>query len=56
VHIWNLAQPVRAVDDKDAMVSYKKGALPDPLFTFSGHQAEGFGIDWCPTMPGKRSF
>ena len=54
VHIWNLAQPLRAVDDTDAMVSYKKGAVPDPLFTFSGHQAEGFGIDWCPTVPGKR--
>ena len=56
MHIWNLVEPLRAVDDKDAMVSYKNGVVPDPLFTFSGHQTEGFGIDWCPTMPGKRSF
>lgn len=55
VHIWNLTEPLLAVDDKEAMVRYKSGAVPVPLFTFSGHQAEGFGMDWCPTMPGEKS-
>lgn len=53
VHIWNLTEPLHAVNDKEAMVRYKNGAAPVPLFTFSGHQAEGFGVDWCPTMAGE---
>ncbi|XP_054287071.1 glutamate-rich WD repeat-containing protein 1-like [Macrosteles quadrilineatus] len=23
-----------------------------PLFVFTGHQSEGYGIAWCPTQPG----
>ncbi|PNF41437.1 hypothetical protein B7P43_G13794 [Cryptotermes secundus] len=52
VHIWNLTEPLRAVDEKVAMDRYKNGVVPVPIFTFSGHQTEGFGMDWCPTMSG----
>ncbi|KAJ9592778.1 hypothetical protein L9F63_015556, partial [Diploptera punctata] len=52
VHIWNLHEPLQALDDVNLMTNYKSGTVPTPIFTFAGHQSEGFGIDWCPTKPG----
>ena len=52
VHIWNLQEPLQAVDDVNVMKKYQSGTVPAPVFTFTGHQTEGFALDWCPTEPG----
>ncbi|XP_015912928.1 glutamate-rich WD repeat-containing protein 1 [Parasteatoda tepidariorum] len=53
VYIWNLTQPVRAVNDKRVMTAYiQNKESPAPVFTFNGHTTEGFGLQWSPTVPG----
>lgn len=55
VNIWDLSQQLKAVDDPNLLNSYIKGNVGNsvsPLFTFSGHQQEGFGMDWNMTNPG----
>lgn len=51
VHVW---------DTTTAMASLDLPNTPDhqkietrPLFTFAGHQTEGFALDWSPTVPGR---
>ncbi|KAE8737859.1 hypothetical protein FOCC_FOCC016671 [Frankliniella occidentalis] len=59
VSIWNLNQSIRDVEQNKQLPKKVKregygkmaNSVP-PLFTFTGHQTEGFGIDWSPTMPG----
>jgi len=55
VHVWDLSQPLHAVNDPMVMSTYTKNeeSAMQPLFTFSGHQAEGFALDWSKTMSGK---
>ncbi|KAL3275877.1 hypothetical protein HHI36_020615 [Cryptolaemus montrouzieri] len=55
VNIWNLTEQLQAVDNPQLLTSYNnqnKSNSAKPAFTFSGHQKEGFAIDWCTTMPG----
>lgn len=55
VNIWNLSQQLEVVDSPVAAANYNRnntGNTIEPLFTFSGHQQEGFAIDWCRTTPG----
>ncbi|KAI0207134.1 Glutamate-rich WD repeat-containing protein 1 [Lamellibrachia satsuma] len=53
VHIWDLSRPLNAVNDSNIMSAYTRNQeSPTALFTFAGHQVEGFAMDWCPTMPG----
>lgn len=55
VNIFDLDQQLRAVDNELLHSKYIKENVGDgvkPLFTFSGHQQEGFAIDWCPTFEG----
>ncbi|CAG9793763.1 unnamed protein product [Diatraea saccharalis] len=55
VDIWNITQQLQAVDDPIALERYNLETVTNPvkpLFSFNGHQQEGFGIDWCPTEPG----
>lgn len=55
VNIWNLTQQLQAVDNDQLLAKYNKenaGSNVSPVFTFSGHQQEGFAIDWCPTFTG----
>lgn len=53
VHIWDLSRPLNAVNDSNIMATYTRNEeSPAPVFTFSGHQVEGFAVDWCTTTPG----
>uniref|UniRef100_A0A3Q1G4W0 Glutamate-rich WD repeat-containing protein 1 n=1 Tax=Acanthochromis polyacanthus TaxID=80966 RepID=A0A3Q1G4W0_9TELE len=54
VEIFDLRPQLEAVHSSAAMaafVSEQKEA--SPLFSFSGHMAEGFAIDWSPKVPGR---
>ena len=54
VHLWDLSQALEAVESPVAMERYmKQEKSHKALFTFSGHQIEGFALDWSPTVPGK---
>ncbi|XP_058123680.1 glutamate-rich WD repeat-containing protein 1 [Anopheles ziemanni] len=55
VHIYNINEQLAAVEDKHACRTYqdnKVGEAIKPDFTFSGHQKEGFAMDWCTTTRG----
>lgn len=55
VDIWNITQQLQAVDDPALLERYNLESVNNPvkpLYSFNGHQQEGFGIDWCPTEPG----
>lgn len=53
VHIWDLTKPLQAVNDPNVMSTYTRNEeSPAPLYTFSGHQVEGYAIDWSQTSPG----
>ncbi len=57
VHIWDLTRPLQAVNDSATMATYTRNSeSPPPVFTFSGHQVEGYAMDWCPTTVGKLTF
>lgn len=56
VNIWNLNEQLLAVDDRELLSSYNKEGKANKascLFSFSGHQQEGFGLDWNPVVPGR---
>lgn len=54
VHIWDLTRPLHAVNDSAVMTEYTRNQeSPSPVFTFGGHQVEGYAVDWCPTEPGR---
>lgn len=55
VFIWDLTEPLTAVSDSKAMTDYtrKQNHQHLPLFQFSGHQTEGFALDWSPAKPGQ---
>lgn len=59
VDIWNITQQLQAVDEPTVLERYNLDVIKNPvkpLYSFSGHQQEGFGMDWCPTEPGVSIF
>ncbi|XP_063961364.1 glutamate-rich WD repeat-containing protein 1-like [Lytechinus pictus] len=52
VHIWDLSEPLQAIESPAAMAKYMKQNNSKPLYTFSGHVTEGYALDWSPTVPG----
>ncbi|XP_030026054.2 LOW QUALITY PROTEIN: glutamate-rich WD repeat-containing protein 1 [Manduca sexta] len=55
VDIWNVTQQLQAVDDPALLERYNLDTVANPvkpLYSFDGHQQEGFGLAWCPTEPG----
>lgn len=58
VHVWDATPALRKLESLRATdpVQMERVGLrdqPKPLHSFTGHQGEGFAMDWCPTMPGK---
>ncbi|XP_071519865.1 glutamate-rich WD repeat-containing protein 1 [Panulirus ornatus] len=50
VHIWNMSRMIDSVNENRA---HRCSQQDDrPLFSFKGHQTEGFAVDWAHTMPG----
>ncbi|XP_043200523.1 glutamate-rich WD repeat-containing protein 1-like [Amphibalanus amphitrite] len=55
VHVWSLARPLAAVDDPMVASAYARDSedkKAKPLFTFKGHEQEGFAMDWSPLKAG----
>jgi len=53
VFLWDLSRPLAAVDDPAIMSVYTQTEeSPAPIYTYKGHQCEGFALDWSPTTPG----
>lgn len=61
VHVWDITRQVAAVDNPiDQSVRPIKGKgkkhnkeRVEPVFTFSGHQKEGYAMDWSTTVIGR---
>lgn len=57
VHIWDLTLQLQSVENDLLLSKYNKenkANLVSPVYSFNGHQKEGFALDWCLTMPGVR--
>ncbi|XP_017128764.1 glutamate-rich WD repeat-containing protein 1 [Drosophila elegans] len=52
VNIWNLSQPLQAVEDSKLLKQYEQQNEARPVFSFGGHQQEGFAVDWSPSAEG----
>ena len=57
VHLWNLEEQLNALQDPKDLAQYKLNVDnarmgSRPVFTFKGHQTEGYALDWCPTETG----
>jgi len=54
VHIWDLTERLADVDRQSAVTAPATSSQP-ALYTFSGHQSEGYALDWSNTCPGSQS-
>lgn len=55
VNIWDLTKQLQAVEDDQLLKQYEQelaNAGVKPVFTFAGHQQEGFAMDWSSVAQG----
>lgn len=53
VNIFNLSEQLTALEDENMLQLYSGTSNSiKPVYLFSGHQQEGFALDWCDTNPG----
>lgn len=53
VHIWDVSQQVISVDNPATTAGANHSKDAKPLFSFDGHQVEGFAMDWSSTVQGR---
>ncbi|XP_069783056.1 glutamate-rich WD repeat-containing protein 1 [Narcine bancroftii] len=55
VEVWDLRPQLEALASASGMRTFlsERQAKLEPLFAFGGHMAEGFALDWSPTVPGR---
>jgi hypothetical protein len=61
VHVWDITSSLKkleAIGPNDPVLAERLGIKdqPKPLYSFSGHQGEGFAMDWSHTNKGITSF
>lgn len=55
VNIFDISQQLKLLEKPGELALFNKnnsGNSVMPIFSFSGHQQEGFGIDWSKAAPG----
>ena len=53
VNVWDLTKQLQAVEDEKTNDLFKKlRTLPKPIFSFIGHKAEGYAMDWSVVNKG----
>ncbi|XP_053967498.1 glutamate-rich WD repeat-containing protein 1 [Anastrepha ludens] len=55
VNIWDLSRQLQALEDAQLLKQYEREVVNEavrPAYTFSGHQQEGFAIDWSACADG----
>jgi ribosome assembly protein RRB1 len=53
VYVWDLTRPFTAVNDSAVMSAYTRNQeSPPSIYSFAGHQVEGFAMDWSNTKKG----
>lgn len=52
VHIWDLTSGLDSLEIS-TMPNHQPVVEKKPMFSFSGHQTEGFAMDWSPTVAGR---
>lgn len=60
VHVWDITSSLKkleAIGPNDPVLMERLGIKdqPKPLYTFCGHQGEGFAMDWSHTVKGIKS-
>jgi len=53
VRIWDISQQVISVDHPTTAAGASHSKDIKPLFSFDGHQVEGFAMDWSSTVHGR---
>jgi len=54
VQIWDLTKHAATLENNRTKTQHQTVQEDvKPLFSFSGHQVEGYAIDWSPTVPGR---
>lgn len=53
VFLWDIMKPLESLDLPGVQQHQIAPSSTKPIFSFSGHQSEGFAMDWSPTTPGR---
>lgn len=55
VHLWDLEEPLQAIEDEQQIAKYHKQHEKQPqkpIFSFNGHHSEGYALAWSDVEAG----